>query len=43
MILFMFIVVMSILTYIIPAGEYNRIEGPDGRMIVDSTTYQKIE
>src|SRR5699024_8666838 len=43
MILFMFILVMSILTYIIPAGEYNRIEGPDGRMIVDSTTYHKIE
>lgn len=36
------VVICSILTYIVPAGEYARIEGPGGRMIVDPTSYQYI-
>lgn len=42
-ILFAFIVIMSLMTYIIPAGEYDRVEGPDGRMVIDATTYEEVE
>lgn len=41
-ILFGFIILMSILTYLIPTGAYNRIQGPEGRMIVDPNSYHAI-
>lgn len=40
--LFSFIVIMAILTYIIPAGLYDRIKGPEGRMMVDPNSYHVI-
>ncbi len=42
-ILSLIILAVTILTYIIPAGEFTRIEGPDGRMIVDPSTYHIVE
>lgn len=41
-ILLFFILVCAILTYIVPAGQYQRVEGPGGRMIVDPSTYKVI-
>lgn len=37
------IVLVAILSYIIPAGVYDRIEGPNGRMIVDPDSYHLVE
>lgn len=34
---------MCILTYVIPAGSYERIEDSSGRMIVDPDTFQYVE
>lgn len=42
-ILTVFILVMSILSYIIPAGVYERIIGEDGRAIVDPSTFHYIK
>lgn len=42
-ILFTFIAFMAIMTYVIPAGSYNRVEGPGGRMMVDATSYHAVE
>src|SRR5690625_1868412 len=40
--MFTMIIIVSILTYIIPAGEYDRLE-EDGRTVVDPTSFQFIE
>lgn len=40
--LFTFIIIAALCTYIIPAGEYNRIE-KDGKEIVDPTSYHRVE
>ncbi|WP_399629598.1 YfcC family protein [Sporosarcina sp. SG10008] len=40
--MFIVIVIMTILTYILPAGQYDRIE-KDGRTIVDPTSFKFIE
>ncbi len=37
------VVICAILTYFVPAGEYTRIEGPGGRMVVDPTSYHGID
>lgn len=42
-ILTVFILVMSILSYVIPAGAYERFIGEDGRAIVDPSTFHYIE
>lgn len=42
-ILFSLIVIMSILTYIIPAGEYDRQMTDDGREVVVDGTYHLVE
>lgn len=34
---------MAVLTYIIPAGEFDRIEGADGRMLVVADSFHTIE
>lgn len=41
--LFSFIAFMAALTYIIPAGVFNRVAGPEGRMMIDPTSYHVIE
>ncbi len=43
-ILFAVILIMSILTYIVPAGEYDRIEDPaTGRTVVDPESFHAVE
>ncbi|QZY57570.1 TIGR00366 family protein [Crassaminicella profunda] len=42
-ILFTFLAVMAVLTYVIPAGEYDRIAGPSGRMMIDPNSYHVID
>lgn len=42
-ILFLFILFISILTYIIPAGSYERITSDDGRAIVDPNSFHYID
>lgn len=43
-IIFSFVIFMAIMTYIIPAGEYARLEDPvTGRTIVDATSYSRVE
>lgn len=41
-ILMTIVAVCAVLTYIVPAGEYARVEGPGGRMIVDPNTFKYI-
>ncbi len=41
-ILITFIAFMAIMTYVIPAGVYDRVEGPGGRMMVDATSYHQV-
>ncbi|MDF9760887.1 putative ion transporter superfamily protein YfcC [Peribacillus simplex] len=38
----MFIVIVTVLTYILPAGQYERIE-KDGRSVVDPTSFEFVE
>ncbi len=43
-ILFAVILIMALLTYIIPAGEFARVEDPGtGRMVVDPASFQAVE
>lgn len=43
-IIFSFVILMALMTYIIPAGEYARFEDPvTGRTIVDATSYHEVE
>lgn len=42
-ILFMVIILATIATYIVPAGEYDRIVNDDGRTIVVDGTYQVVD
>lgn len=43
-ILFTVIVIMAILTYIIPAGEFERVEDPNtGRTVVDPDSFHEVE
>ncbi len=41
--LFFFIVLAAIMTYVLPAGVYERVPGPDGREIIDPTSYHVVE
>ncbi|HBV67121.1 MAG TPA: C4-dicarboxylate ABC transporter permease, partial [Clostridiales bacterium] len=38
-ILFAMIIIMAILTYVIPAGQYQKMEAPSGRMVVDPESF----
>lgn len=40
--MFIVIVVMTILTYIVPAGQYDRVE-KDGRTVVDPTSFHFVD
>ncbi|WP_078412086.1 YfcC family protein [Priestia abyssalis] len=42
-ILFIFIALASITTYIIPAGVFERIPGPEGRTTIDPDSYRQVE
>jgi uncharacterized ion transporter superfamily protein YfcC len=43
-ILFTVIIIMAILTYIIPAGEYDRVKDPNtGRTVVDPASFHAVE
>lgn len=42
-ILFLFIALASLLTYVIPAGVYERVAGPEGRTMIDPSSYQRVE
>lgn len=42
-ILLIVVAICAVLTYIAPAGDYARVEGPGGRMIVDPTSFTYVE
>nr|WP_300091444.1 YfcC family protein [Sedimentibacter sp.] len=42
-ILFAMIIVMAILTYVIPAGQYQKVESETGRMIVDPNSFASVD
>ncbi|MEK3976380.1 YfcC family protein [Psychrobacillus sp. FSL K6-1267] len=42
-ILFTVVIIMAALTYLIPAGQYDRVEDADGRTIVVDGSYQTID
>lgn len=42
-ILFVFSAIAAVLTYIVPAGQYDRVPGPNGRTTIDPNSYQVIE
>lgn len=43
-ILFAVIIIMALLTYLIPAGEFGRVEDPNtGRMVVDAASFHAVE
>ena len=41
-ILFVFSALAAVLTYIVPAGQYDRIPGPNGRITIDPNSYQVL-
>lgn len=41
--LFALIIVVALLTYVIPSGQYQQIESSDGRMVVDPDSFTYIE
>ncbi len=42
-ILFTMIIVVALLTYVIPAGQYQKVESASGRMVVDPNSYAEVE
>lgn len=42
-ILFAMIILIAILTYFIPAGQYQKVESATGRMVVDPASYSNVE
>lgn len=42
-ILISFIIIAAITTYIIPAGVYERVAGPEGRTTIDPTSYERVD
>ncbi len=42
-ILFSLIIIVAILTYLIPAGQYQKVESADGRMVVDPNSYITVD
>lgn len=41
-ILFVFIAIAAVATYFVPAGEFERIPGPDGRTTIDAESFQYV-
>jgi uncharacterized ion transporter superfamily protein YfcC len=42
-ILFCMIIIVAILTYVIPAGQYQKVESSTGRMVVDPNSYAQVD
>lgn len=42
-VLFILLVIISLLTYVVPAGQYDRVIGAEGREIVDLNSFHIIE
>ena len=42
-ILFVFSAIAAVLTYLVPAGQYERVPGPNGRTTIDPNSYQVID
>lgn len=42
-ILFVFSAIAALMTYIVPAGQYDRIPGPNGRTTIDADSFRIIE
>ncbi|WP_371924987.1 YfcC family protein [Halobacillus sp. A1] len=42
-ILFIFSAIAAITTYFVPAGTYDRVEGPEGRTTIDPNSFQTVE
>lgn len=42
-ILFAMILIMALLTYVIPAGTYQKIKAADGRMVVDPASFANVD
>lgn len=42
-ILFIFIALASIATYFVPAGQYERVPGPEGRITIDAESFQFVD
>lgn len=42
-ILFAMIIIMALLTYVIPAGQYQKVESASGRMVVDPNSFAAVE
>ena len=42
-ILLTIVAICAVLTYFVPAGEYTRVEGPGGRMIVDPSSFKFVD
>ncbi len=41
--IFIIICIMAVLTYVIPAGQYTQVPGPNGRMMIDPDSYTRVE
>jgi uncharacterized ion transporter superfamily protein YfcC len=41
--LFVLVILMALLTYVIPSGQYQKVESPDGRMVVDPDSFTYVE
>ena len=37
------VILVALLTYIVPAGEFDRVELDDGRVVIDAESYQTVE
>lgn len=42
-VLLFLVVICALLSYVVPAGEYDRVETEDGRLIVDPETFHNVE
>ncbi|MCE8003386.1 YfcC family protein [Billgrantia ethanolica] len=42
-ILFVFIAMAAVATYFVPAGQYERVPGPEGRTTIDAESFQYVE
>lgn len=42
-ILFVFIAIAAVATHFVPAGEFERIPGPEGRITIDPASFQHVD
>ena len=41
-VLFVFIALAAIATHFVPAGQFERVPGPNGRITIDPTSYEQV-